>query len=1043
MSQAARTGVDPITLEVLRNALPAVANDMSLDLQRSSYNMMIYEVRDYSCAILTADGALVAQNVGGVSHFVSDLGVVIRDGVERYGSSGFSPGDVVLTNHQAVAGQHLNNIVVYTPMFVDDDRLWGFAAIRAHWIDVGGMSTGFGAVGMAFDPWGEGLQLDQLKVVETGVEDEKVLKLIRDNIRFPESSFGDLRSQIAACRLAERRMANLCSTYSTPVVDHAVKIIFERTERHCHQTVEKIPDGVYEAESFLDGDAADPEPIEIRVRVTVSGSDMEIDLAGCSAQRRSALNSRTLAGALIAYKALTAPEAPVNEGSFAGVRVVLPEGNIMMARFPAPMARWSAILPTVVDTVLRALADAIPDRTAAGHFGVLGIPVVFFGIDPASGRRFVSQSIEGGGWGGRPSADGESASVSICQGDVRNSPIENIELKVPLVVEERGLLPDSGGPGKFRGGLGVKVRFRTLAEGRWNLNQSRRRGLPPWGLFGGHAGSTPDNLVRFPGETEFRSVDASHFLAPAGSVVIQTSAGGGGWGPALERDPQLVLADVREGLVSVESASRDYGVVIDPVSGTVDEPATRDRRAELASQEATLEDQPAEPGERRAGTSTSPPACAEMAERLHSLGLTDLGGDLVDLARRRVFDTLGALVAGLEVESSTILPQLRGRADREGRVLVQVRELCAAARSSELDDIDRFATVTPGSVAVPVALALAADRKTGTDAMLAGVIAGYEAMVSLGDALEASKRAGGLFWPSYLAAPFAAAATAARVIGLDPERTAHALAIAATRAAGGAGRIAGEPSSRWLTYGCAAADGVLAALAAEAGMKGDPATLEQSLPATASMPFDGAKFAFDGERGWRIARVDTKPFCTAYQVLSAVEAARAAHRELGSSSIELVEVAVPENYRSMIDRPQPQNRLDSIASVQFQIAAALTREELLFDVARRTLELPPAGTELMRVTRVSADDGLTKLFPDRWPASVRIRSADGREAASTVDHPTGVASVGWDELHEKHRRVAAWAERLDSALTRCRELGKEESATEAQQLLDTIEPVTR
>jgi N-methylhydantoinase B len=572
------TRIDPITLEVLRNALPAIANEMSLDLQRSSYNMMIYEVGDYSCAILAPDGALIAQNMGGVSHFVSDLGVVIRDGVERYGLDGWAPGDVVLTNHQAVAGQHLNNIVVYTPIFVDE-ALVGFAAIRAHWIDVGGMSTGFGASGLAFDPWGEGLQLDQVKVWEGGIADAKVLKLIRDNIRFPEASLGDLRSQVAACQLAERRLTDLHRRYGTDVVDSAIATIFEQTELKCRRAVEEMPDGVYEAESRLDGDPSDPTPIEVKVKITIVGGDMEIDLSGCSRQRKTGINGRTLAGALVAYKALTAPDDPVNEGSFAAARVIIPEGNIMMARFPAPMAGWSVILPSVVDTLFRALAAAIPDRVAAGHFGILGIPLVFFGTDPETGRRFVSQSIEGGGWGGRPFEDGESACVSICQGDVRNSPIENMELKVPLLIEERALLQDSGGPGRFRGGLGISVRVRALAEGRWNLNQSRRKGYPPWGLLGGDQGSTPDNLLRRPDENGFTSVDAAHVVTPAGTVVVQTSSGGGGWGPALERDPERVLVDVLEGYVSVGAAERQYGVVLTAGATAVDETATSALRA--------------------------------------------------------------------------------------------------------------------------------------------------------------------------------------------------------------------------------------------------------------------------------------------------------------------------------------------------------------------------------------------------------------------------------------------------------------------------------
>ncbi|HXF34710.1 MAG TPA: hydantoinase B/oxoprolinase family protein, partial [Candidatus Acidoferrales bacterium] len=217
MAVQSPTRIDPVTLEVLRNALPAIADEMSVDLQRTSYNMMIYEVRDYCCALLDVEGRLISQNIGGVSHFVADLGVVIKDGMERYGRAGFKPGDVVVTNHQRVAGQHLNNICIYTPFF-HDGVLEAFAIVRAHWVDVGGMSTGFGAASTVSDPWMEGLQFDQLKIYEAGVPDEKLLRVIADNIRFPEASMGDLRSQMAACKLAERRLEELFTRYGPETI---------------------------------------------------------------------------------------------------------------------------------------------------------------------------------------------------------------------------------------------------------------------------------------------------------------------------------------------------------------------------------------------------------------------------------------------------------------------------------------------------------------------------------------------------------------------------------------------------------------------------------------------------------------------------------------------------------------------------------------------------------------------------------------------------------------------------------------------------------
>ncbi len=232
----------------------------------------------------------------------------------------------------------------------------------------------------------------------------------------------------------------------------------------------------------------------IHAKVVIDHGNMTIDLSGCSGERKAAINSRTYAGARVAYKALTGPLEPVNEGSFRALKVIIPEGNIMMARFPAPMSGWSAIVPTVVDTIVAALAKAMPDRVPAGHHGLLGGAVVFFGVHPKTNRRFVVQSIEGGGWGGRPYEDGEFGTVSVCQGDVRNGSIEGIELKCPVLVESRGLRPDSGGAGKHRGGLGIDMRVRNLVEGRWNFEHTRREQCPPWGLWGGKPGGYGDYL---------------------------------------------------------------------------------------------------------------------------------------------------------------------------------------------------------------------------------------------------------------------------------------------------------------------------------------------------------------------------------------------------------------------------------------------------------------------------------------------------------------------------------------------------------------------
>ena len=571
--------LDPVTLEVIRNTLPAIANEMAADLQRASYNMMIYEVCDFCTALIDARGQLISQNVGGVSHFVADLGVIVEDVIAREGPDGFHPEDIFITNHQRIAGQHLNNVVIYMP-FLHMGKLMGFAMTRAHWIDVGGSSTGLGASPLVSDPWLEGLQIDQLRIYEAGKLNKTLHAMIRDNIRYPESSLGDMRAQIAACRLAVHRLKELVERYSPEVVECAIETIYRETETRCRNVVQRIPDGIYEASSVYDDDSINPdEPIRIHSRVTVAGSDMTIDLSGCSDQRIGGVNSRTLAGARVAYKALTEPATPVNEGSFRALTAVIPAGNVMMARYPAPMGGWSLIIPTVVDTIFKALAPAIPDRIPAAHHGLLGGSIVFLGRDPKTGSNFVLQSLEGGGWGGRPTGDGESASVSVCQGNVKNSPIESMEIKTPVIVEERSLRPDSGGGGRFRGGLGVDVRVRNLVDGKWNLARPRRRKCPPWGLWNGSDGGGAEYFLRLAGSNQFVSADQIMRPVPAQSEVIIRTGGGGGWGDPFEREPDAVLTDVLEGLVSIEAAKQTYGVVIEPAAMRIDDAGTRLARA--------------------------------------------------------------------------------------------------------------------------------------------------------------------------------------------------------------------------------------------------------------------------------------------------------------------------------------------------------------------------------------------------------------------------------------------------------------------------------
>jgi len=554
--------VDPITVEIIRCALKATANEMSAVLKRTAYNMMIYEVQDYCVGIVDHQGRTMSQNEGALPIFLADLGVAVQDGVELYGLEGIYPGDVFLVNHPEVCGQHLNNMVVYTPFFWNG-KILCFLAVRAHWIDVGGGSTGFGSSNTR-DVYEEGLQIRSVKIYSEGRPNAEVLRLIEDNIRFPESSLGDLRAQIACCRTGEERLEQICRKYGGKVFREAVETIWDQTDKLVREAVRAIPDGAYEASSFLDDDGRDmTKTIPIKVKVEVDGDELTIDFSEIADQVPGFINcgsSGGMAAARVAFKALTSPDREVNEGSFRALKVILPPGKLLSARRPAPIGGWSLSLPTVLDTIFRALAPALPERVPAAHKGDMG-GYAIFGNNPKTGRRYVCQNIIGGGWGGRPFEDGASASVSMCQGDVKNTPIELQELYYPLLYERHALRTDSGGAGKYRGGVGVEVTVKALENCFLSRNTDRIK-CPPWGLLGGEQGAVNETIIERNGSMEMLPGKFSHLLVRRDESVTFLTAGGGGFGNPSMRDTASINHDVELGYVSKQRASESYRLAV-------------------------------------------------------------------------------------------------------------------------------------------------------------------------------------------------------------------------------------------------------------------------------------------------------------------------------------------------------------------------------------------------------------------------------------------------------------------------------------------------
>ncbi len=544
------SSVNPVTVEVVRAGLAHISNEMATVLRKTSYNMMIYEVRDYCVGIVDPQGGILSQNFGALPIFLADLGPAIVDGVRMHGKDGFQPGDVLIMNHPYVCGQHLNNVVVYTPFF-HRGELVAFLAVRAHWIDIGGSRVGFGFSGTR-EIYEEGLQLRSLKLYRAGKPNQELFQIIADNVRFSESCLGDLRAQIAACRVGERGLGGLMHRYGLKEFLQCVKTIWHQSEGLAREQLVRVKPGRYEAEASFDSDGIDLDrALPLKVKVEVGGGEMTVDFSEISDQVPGSINSGesgAVAAARVAFKSLVAPYSPIDEGCFRPLKVVIPPGKILRATPPAPVGNWSRTLPTVIDLICKALAPAMPDRVAAGHKGDMG-GYAFFGADPRTGRRFLCQTIMGGGWGGRPHEDGESATVSMCQGDVQNAPVELQELYYPLMIERHCLREGSGGAGKFRGGLGIEIAVRALCDLFTNINIERQR-TAPWGLFGGECGQTAKAFVKQSADDpgQWLAKKPNYPLKKGGSVTFFT-AGGGGYGPVKERPEELIERDRRLGYV--------------------------------------------------------------------------------------------------------------------------------------------------------------------------------------------------------------------------------------------------------------------------------------------------------------------------------------------------------------------------------------------------------------------------------------------------------------------------------------------------------------
>lgn len=521
--------ISPVTTEIIRSALIQAAEDMNKTLIRSSYTPTIYEGKDCAVALLDREHRVLGQS-SGLPIFLGNLEECTRYTEAEYGPQVWQPGDVWVLNDSYVGGTHLNDCTVYAPIFVEDD-LVGFAASRAHWIDMGSKDPGGSMDSTTI--YQEGLRMGPTRIVVGGQENADVVRLIETNVRFPYATLGDMRAQVACARMGVRRLGELFARYGAATVDAARQEIFAQTERLERERVAAIPDGVYTATGHLDNDNIDPDtPLKVTVRIVVDGEHMTIDLTDCADQTTGPVNcgaSQAVSAARVGYKLLISPTVSLNGGSFRPLEVQVRPGSMLGAEEPAACQYYYSSLGMLIDLVVRALAPALPEQVAAASYGDSMI-VQFAGTHPRTGKPFVTLEATVGGWGAWQGSDGETALINNVNGSLRDLPIEVVETLYPVRINTYRIREGSGGSGRWRGGDGVVREYVMEADQDLSLWWERSV-TPAWGAFGGEPG-LPPRVVLNPGTDRAREMlKVNSLRVRKGDVLRCESGGGGGYGP--------------------------------------------------------------------------------------------------------------------------------------------------------------------------------------------------------------------------------------------------------------------------------------------------------------------------------------------------------------------------------------------------------------------------------------------------------------------------------------------------------------------------------
>jgi N-methylhydantoinase B len=562
MTQTVQTKLDPFTLEIVKDSLVAIGEEMFIALAKTSMSPIIYEVLDYASGLTDAKGQLLTQG-NGVTGFIGMLSDMVKQTLKKFEGK-LNPGDIIIINDSyGGGGSHLSDVGLVLPIF-HDGEIVAFSANKAHWTEVGGKDPGSFS-NDATEIFQEGLQFPCVKLFNEGIINQAIVDIIEANVRFPELSLGDMWAQVAALKTGEKRVKELCEKHGKKVVLSSIDYLLDHGEQLARQELSKLPKGTYEAENYIDDDGFGNGPFKIKVKITITEDKFIADFRGSHPQVPGPINcsyTALVSAVRSIFMAITNPSQDANDGVFRLLEVITDEGSVLSAKRPAPVSIYWESMQAGADLIWKALAPVVPNRLTAGH--LLSVcSVVLSGLHQDTKEPFLIVEPSVGGWGAADGQDGARGQFCIGDGETYNVPVEVAETRYGIMVDEYSLRNDGAGAGEFIGGSGVIRSYRAMSDNQFVSATFGRHKFVPWGINGGKDGSANEFYV----EKANGEVDGPFGIYPryplnTGDVVKLVTATGGGYGNPFHRPIEKVAEDVKNGYISVDQAEKEFGVMV-------------------------------------------------------------------------------------------------------------------------------------------------------------------------------------------------------------------------------------------------------------------------------------------------------------------------------------------------------------------------------------------------------------------------------------------------------------------------------------------------